>query len=44
VGTTLANAQTINTDLLVILEDFEEENEKQISYYRTIVDGLVSRD
>lgn len=44
IGSAISNSKTMSTDLLVILEDFEEENEKQISYYRTIVDGLVSRD
>lgn len=38
------NIKTMNTDVLVILEDFEEDNEKQISFYRTIVDGMIPHD
>lgn len=36
--------RVIQADALFLLEDLEEENERQISYYRTIVDGLVHKD
>ena len=32
------------TDFLLIVEDYENQNEKQIPYYKTIVDGLLSYD
>lgn len=34
----------ITTDMLLYLEDFQEETEKQISHYRAIVDGIMAND